>query len=88
MVLPSPIKPEALAMPGDHGFRFDDDQGRALAGHRAVTCAADLVTNGENLQLQGCPSPEGGADGAIHRNQQGEHGNGSLAAEPRQLQLI
>ena len=46
------------------------------------------MTKGENLQLQGCPSPEGGADGAIHRNQQGEHGNGSLAAEPRQLQLI
>src|SRR5262245_2444240 len=27
--LPSPVQPKSLTMPTDHGFRFDDDQGRA-----------------------------------------------------------
>jgi hypothetical protein len=48
----------------------------------------DLVAQSEDLQLQSDPRPERGTEDDKGGNQQTEHGNESLPAEPRQHQLI
>ena len=48
----------------------------------------NLVAQSEDLQLQSGPRPEGGAEGGKGGNQQTEHRDESLPAEPRQHQLI